>query len=165
MKFGRICLVIVLAVCLRPLPGTAEEAKKESAAVAAEPYSADEFPQWARDLRRAEVVAFGSLPFALFFSKTAIDSYRYSQNDWDRRYAPWPLKSAGAVPMTENEYKTTFATACAVALAVALADYIVVKVKRHGERKVIAEKPKAGYTIERSGPPPDSDRPAEAGRK
>lgn len=151
MRAGRLVSCLVLILVLSPvLP--ADDGKAESKTPAAEPYSAEEFPQWARDLRRAEVVAFGALPFALFFSKTAVDTFRYSRHDWDRRYAPWPLKTAGAVSMTEDEFKATFAAACIGALTVALADFIVVRIKRQGERRAIAERPKAAYTIERSGP-------------
>jgi hypothetical protein len=122
------------------------------------PYDPEEFPLWARDLRRAEVVAFGSLPFALFFSKTAVDTVRYAQHDWDRAYAPWPLKAAGAVAMTEDEYKRSFAIACAGAISVALVDYIIVRIKRHSERRTVAERPKSTYTIERR---PAAESPAE----
>ena len=152
MRGVRLVACLLAAAAVSPLPAADSGSKKTESKSAAQPYSPDEFPLWARDLRRAEVIAFGSLPFTLFFAKAAVDTYRYSQHDWDRRYAPWPLKTAGAVSMTENEFKATFAAACVGALSVALADFIVVKLKRHGERKAAAERPKASYTIERSGP-------------
>ena len=34
----------------------------------AEPYKPEEFPSWARSLRRGEIIAFGLLPFAFLFT-------------------------------------------------------------------------------------------------
>jgi hypothetical protein len=116
---------------------------------AAEPYVKEEFPSWALDLRRAEAVAFGSLPFTVFFAQFAIDSRRYYENDWDRRYAPWPIKAAGAVNMTEGEYLTAFAAGCVGAVTVALVDYLIVVLKRRSVRRAADEKPAPVYRIER----------------
>ena len=87
-------------------------------------------PQWVRDIRRAEIVLFGTLPFTVFFSRTFMDLYRTASNDWDRRYAPWPFTSAGAVTMTNDELKIMFAIAVSASLAISIADYILVSRKR-----------------------------------
>ncbi|MDR0599822.1 MAG: hypothetical protein LBG84_07075 [Treponema sp.] len=87
-------------------------------------------PLWLKDLHRGEIVAFGSFPFAVFFTGLFMDLYRCAAHDWDRRYAPWPAKSSGAVPLTTTELKVLFGVAASVSLTVALADYIVVRVKR-----------------------------------
>jgi hypothetical protein len=58
--------------------------------------------------------------------------------DWSeegRRYAPWPLKSAGAVKMTNREQEMTMAIAAGLSGAIALADFVIVQIKRHSERK------------------------------
>jgi hypothetical protein len=87
-------------------------------------------PQWVKDLRRAEIVAFGSFPFTLFFTKTFIDLYRTAAHDWDRRYAPWPFKAAGAVLMETDQIKMMFAIAASASLAISITDFIVVRYKR-----------------------------------
>lgn len=145
MSGSRVAAALALMLCAASLAG----AQSATSAVP-EPYAAAEFPQWALDLRRGEIVAFGALPFTLFFSTFAMDAYRSSRNDWDRRYAPWPFKSAGAVSMTEDEFKATFAAACVGAVVVALVDLAIVSVKRHGARKAVAERPKAAIRVERS---------------
>jgi hypothetical protein len=88
-------------------------------------------PQWVKDLRRAEIVAFGSFPFTLFFSKTFIDLYRTASHNWDRRYAPWPFKAAGAVAMNDSEVRLLFTVAVSASLIISIADYLIVRHKRN----------------------------------
>ncbi|MDR3139729.1 MAG: hypothetical protein LBT95_08680 [Treponema sp.] len=111
-------------------------------------------PSWAKDLRRAEIVAFGSFPFAFFFSTFAVDTYRSASHNWDMRYAPWPLKSAGAVSMTQDELFLTLSVAAAASVTISLADFFIVKHKRHkqeralenltGETPIILRSPRRG---------------------
>jgi hypothetical protein len=95
-----------------------------------------ELPQWVKDLRRWEIIAFGSFPFAMLTVTTAVDIYRWSEVDFnDARYAPWPLKSAGAIPMKWQEQELTITLAASLSIAIAVADYIIVQVKRNKARK------------------------------
>jgi hypothetical protein len=87
-------------------------------------------PQWAKDLRRGEIIAFGALPFTFFFTKTFMDLYRMATHGWDSRYAPI-VKSAGAVPMTDTEIKMMFGIAISSSVSVAVVDHFIVKHKRN----------------------------------
>ncbi|MDR2210628.1 MAG: hypothetical protein LBO65_04060 [Spirochaetaceae bacterium] len=87
-------------------------------------------PQWVKDLRRAEIVAFGSFPFTMFFTATFTDLYRCASHGWDRRYAPWPFKSAGAVSMDTGELRMMFTVAISSSLVISLVDYLIVRYKR-----------------------------------
>ncbi|MFA6504519.1 MAG: hypothetical protein WCT14_00390 [Treponemataceae bacterium] len=171
MKLGRTAAFVLLSFCFFPgflgaeTPATtttsttttptnpvAEPTASQAAADAKKPvpYTAMEFPQWTLDLRRAEAIAFGSLPFSLFFSQFALDTYRCSQHNWDRNYAPWPLKSAGSVAMSQDEYVQLFAAACVGAVVIALVDFAIVAIKRTSRQKAVDERVKADYTVERS---------------
>jgi hypothetical protein len=97
--------------------------------------STELYPLWARDLRRGEVVAFGSFPFTVFFTLFAVDAYRYAEKGWDQRYAPWPLKPAGAIEMEENLRIASFAAGVGGAVIVAVVDYFLVKTKRDRNQK------------------------------
>ncbi|MDR0582733.1 MAG: hypothetical protein LBG57_00055 [Treponema sp.] len=120
------------------------------------------FPQWAKDLRRWEIVAFGSFPFTMFATTFAMDTRRwFDQNgmDWSesgRRYAPWPLKTAGAIDMTNKEHETTLLIAAGVSVALAFTDLIIVQIKRHKERRR-AENLPAGSVIINKSPWPEED--------
>jgi len=147
-----------------------------SKAKAPEPYKRSEFPQWALDLRRAEAVAFGSLPFTVFFAQTVVETYRSYKHDWDRAYAPWPVKTTGGVPLSSEEFGRTFAIGCAGAVVFAAVDHLLVVAKRKKARRIESERPAATYTVERTpadrsdefgetpiphDPPPDPSQAAE----
>lgn len=100
------------------------------------PYQKEEFPAWLLDLRRADIVAFGSLPFTLFFTTFAVDSYRFYSNDWDRRYAPWPLKAPGAIEMDENQRIASFSVAIGLSVVIAVVDYLIVQYKRNRQEEL-----------------------------
>jgi len=89
-----------------------------------------EFPQWAKDLRRGEIIAFGAYPISIFFSRIFLDLYRMSQHEWDPRYAPWPATAPGGPGLTENELKSLFLIAAAVSVTVSVADHLIIRHKR-----------------------------------
>jgi hypothetical protein len=93
-------------------------------------FDTSEFPLWAKDLRRAEIVAFGSLPFTIFFATFAMDTFRFANNGADARYAPWPFKSAGAIDMDSRDRTQTIITAAAASVVISLVDYFIVRYKR-----------------------------------
>jgi hypothetical protein len=103
--------------------------------------SAEEFPLWAKDLRRAEIITFGSLPFTMFFSLLTADTIFWASHDWDTSYAPWPIRSAGAVEMSVDDRLITLGVALGVSLLIATADHIIVRVKRSNEAKKAAALP------------------------
>jgi hypothetical protein len=109
-------------------------------------FDTSEFSQGARDLRRGEIVAFGTFPFAFFFASLSIDIYRSATHGWDRRYAPWPVKPAGAIDMTKDEQLLTISLAAGGAVLIALTDYAIVRYKRHKAEERSRELP-AGTPI------------------
>jgi hypothetical protein len=112
-------------------------------------------PQWARDLRRFEIVTFGTIPFAMFTATFGMDMYRwYNANGMDfsesgRRYAPWPLKSAGAYAMEPKEIETTLIIAASLCVTVALTDLVITLIKRSKARKRTEALPHNATTINR----------------
>ncbi len=96
------------------------------------PYGPAEFPPWQKDLRRAEILSFGALPFVTFMASIYFDVYRYADNRGDEGYLPWPFKkSAVAVPLTEREQKNIFLASAGISVGVALFDYGFRYIKRH----------------------------------
>ena len=88
------------------------------------PYEADEFPDWQKDLRRAEIIAFGSLPFVTLLSSLSYDVFRYYDHDQDERYKPWPFRdSTIAIPKSEDEQKRILLIAVGISLGVAVFDF------------------------------------------
>jgi hypothetical protein len=119
---GFLCLVLC-----RLLPA---QTALDSELIPATQFDTSEFPLWVRDLRRAEIVAFGSFPFTMFFATFAMDSLRFANHGGNFSYAPWPFKSAGAVEMSRHERTNTIIAAAAASLVISLVDYIIVRYKR-----------------------------------
>ena len=128
------------------------------------PFVPENAPQWVKDLRRWEIVAFGSIPFTMFTATFAMDAYRWSQangmnfSDEGRRYAPWPLKSAGAIAMESKEQEMTIIMAAGLSVAVAFTDLIIVQIKRSKARKRAESMPVGSVIITRT-PLPDEPSP------
>jgi hypothetical protein len=118
-------------------------------------------PQWARDIRRWEIVLFGSFPFSMFTVTTVMDLVRWNNANGmsfdDMRYAPWPLKSTGFVPMTNEEQVQTITIAVGVSAAVAFADMVIVQVKRHKARRRAEALPVGTAIITRTPLPNDAE--------
>ena len=112
-------------------------------------------PQWVRDLRRWEIVAFGTIPFAMFFSTIGMDLYRWNKangmefSDSGRRYAPWPIKSSGAIAMEAEELERTLIIAASLCVTVAFTDLIITLIKRSNARKRAETLPHNATTINR----------------
>jgi hypothetical protein len=101
------------------------------AAMVSKEFDTSEFPLWVKDLRRGEIIAFGSFPFAYFFANFGYDAYRWSNNGWDNRYAPWPLNSAATVEQTQDEKIMTLGLAAGTAVLIAIIDYGIMRFKRN----------------------------------
>lgn len=110
-----------LALCLSVPFALSAQTSTEPVPV---PYGPSEFPEWQEDLRRAEILSFGALPFVTFVSSIYYDVYRYYTNDQKEGYLPWPLKkSESAIGLTQNEQKNILGYSVGIAIGVAVFDY------------------------------------------
>ena len=100
-----------------------------------EPYEEDEFPQWLKDIRRAEIIFFGSLPISIFLSIEGYEVYRYFSHDMNADYTPWPFRSTEAPPYTYEEQLTIIGTALIISGVIALLDFIIGKIVWREEEK------------------------------
>jgi hypothetical protein len=89
-----------------------------------------EYPQWSRDLRRAEIITFGTIPFSWLIATVAIDLSRTMAHGGNQQYWPWPLKPSGAPAMSDGEFVSTIGIAIGISVAAAIADHIIIKYKR-----------------------------------
>jgi hypothetical protein len=92
------------------------------------PYAPEEFPAWVNDLRRAEIVFFGSLPFSLFFTFEAYDIGRFAASGFEYSQAPWPFRAGSEIGAgySSAEKGWLIASALTVSLGVAVADFLIV---------------------------------------
>ncbi len=123
--------LILLALLVLALPiaaqqeGTGEDEPEE--------YQEDEFSPFLRELRRAEIVMFGSFPITLFLSLEAFDIYRYIDHYKDEdyyKYTPWPFRSPESAPYETREVAGILVTAVSTSMLIAAVDYIIGKAKK-----------------------------------
>ena len=97
-----------------------------------------ELPSWAKDLRRAEIVTLGSLPFTTLGVTLAYSLYRYGANDFNPAYIPnpFPLSSTEA-RLSTDEQIGIIVTAAGLSLAVGITDFIVMQVKHSRPKKAL----------------------------
>ena len=148
MNFFRKIIVVLLLAVMSALNVPAQTGGTTTAPAPQE----NETPQWLKDLRRWEIVLFGSFPFSLFTATFAMDMHRWRVangldfSDTGRRYAPWPLKSSGAIAMSSEDQKNTIWIAIGLSAGVAVADQVIVQVRRRNARRR-AESIPVGTTI------------------
>ena len=108
--------VVVLVALAMPATTCAQERTPQ-------PYTQDEFPQWLKDLRRAEIVFVGSFPITLFLTLETYDTYRFVASGFNPTYTPWPLGSGA--PYVNGETPWLAVSALSLSLVVAGIDFLL----------------------------------------
>jgi hypothetical protein len=122
-------LVILLAVAVSgPAAQTAvgQSSSRNPVNPLPDPYSPDEFPDWANSLRRFEIVSLGSFPILLFYSRIALDLGRFAGNGFDASYAPWPFRNEFSYKPDNSEQWLAVKVAFGLSLGVGVLDYFLV---------------------------------------
>lgn len=105
----------------------------------AEPYSKDEFPDWAKYLRRYEIISLGSLPFTTMTVTTVYTVYRYIDKGFDANYIPNPLAlSSSAANLDSDEQMNILYAAIGTSLVVGTVDLVIHIIKKEKAKKINA---------------------------
>ena len=88
-----------------------------------EEYDPEEFPLWAYDLRRYEVIAIGSYPITFFATSLIYDFSIYAANDFSPQYSMGSQRSSSDIGII-------IGSAAAVSLVIATIDLIINTSKR-----------------------------------
>ena len=89
-----------------------------------EPYDPAEFAPALRHLRRGEIIAVGAFPFALLLSTIVYDYARWAGDGFSEANAPFG-RALDQDPFDDDEKVGIVLAAAGVAVAVALADYLI----------------------------------------
>ncbi|MFP4564609.1 MAG: hypothetical protein ACLFRY_15005 [Spirochaetia bacterium] len=105
------------------------------------PFEEEEFPRWALDLRRGEIIFFGILPFSLLFTSLGYSLIRYGVHNFDPAYAPAISPGPDTVPMSQGEVIGVILTGIGLSLVAAITDFIIGRIidKREAERETARE--------------------------
>lgn len=116
--------------------------------VTIEPYTKDEFPGWLQDMRRAEIVSLGSLPFVTLGVTLGYSLYRYFSHDMNPDYFPNPFaKSSSAARLTTDEQLGILFTSLGVAAVVGITDFTISSIQRHKRNKAQEESNRGAVEI------------------
>ena len=96
MRFIVVFIVILLLFSILPVFG---ESLPDY-----EPYNDEEFPKWVLDIRRGEVIFFGTIPITFFASSLSYDLFRYAFNNFDSNLVP-ALFGNTTPPVLNNDEK------------------------------------------------------------
>lgn len=112
MKKNTLTLLLILTLCSTFLYSQESEI--------AVPYKPDEFPQWAVDLRRTEIITIGSFPLSFMFTAIIYDVAKFASD------SSIPFGSS----RSQDDIKNMLLISGGVSLAVGLTDFIIQQVKR-----------------------------------
>jgi len=145
--------IFFLIILFSLLFSSAYKAEAQSLSTTKPTEATFKLPQWVKDFRRFDIITFGAFPFSMFFVTFVTDMIRWKEannfafTEEGRRYAPWPLKSAGAVEMTNDEYARTILISVGVSAVIACVDLLIVIIKRTNERRRIESLPSGSIEI------------------
>ena len=145
----RFTAAIVFAVfCSSLLPAADSSSDKDDEKAA--PYEKEEFHPILLDLRRAEIIAFGTFPFTVLFTTVFYDVFRYFYNGMESAYLPWPFKdSSTAVAITNNEYMMLLGVSAGISVGIAAVDFVLRKaLKKRRERREAEARAKEVHPIQ-----------------
>ncbi len=135
--------ILVSLVLLASMPLAAAEPT-----ITIEPYTKDEFPGWLQDLRRAEIVSLGSLPFVTLGVTLSYSLYQYFSHGMDSNYFPNPFaKSSSTARLTTDEQLGILFTSLGVAAAVGITDFTISSIQRHQRKKAEIQRNSEGIEI------------------
>lgn len=138
LKRGRRLLAALVVAGAAAGPAAAQE-QPVAEQPAPEPYEASEFAPALHHLRRAEIIAVGSFPFALLFTTLVYDYARWAGSGFQDTQAPF-RRGLDQDPFSDGEKVGIALAAVGVAVAVAVADYLI---GQAGEEPRYADEPRA----------------------
>ncbi|GMO47015.1 MAG: hypothetical protein Pg6C_09060 [Treponemataceae bacterium] len=104
--------------------------------VTVDPYTKDEFPAWARHIRRTEIITLGSLPFATLATTLGFGISRYISHDFNASYFPNPLaKTSSDANLTKDEQLAILAISAGISLVLGLTDLTINLIKAYRAKK------------------------------
>ena len=107
--------------------------KSSSESEEAEPYSPDEFPNWSKKVRRAEIITLGSVPFTTLGVILTYGTYQYIKGE----SVSFPNPFDSSKNYDERQIKMIIGYTAAASCAIGLTDFLITFIKeKHTQRKL-----------------------------
>lgn len=91
------------------------------------PYQEVEFPQWAHDVRRYEVIMFGSFPLTYILSSLVYEGVKLASGGNENGFSLYSEKS-------QDDIKILLISSASLSVGIATADLIIGKIKKKKQR-------------------------------
>lgn len=101
----------------------------------AEPYSHDEFPEVLHDIRRAEIITLGAMPFITFNVTLGYSFGKYACHGFDYDYFVNPFSTTDNSAFSTDEQIGIILTSLGISAGIGITDFIVHTVKRSKQQK------------------------------
>ena len=168
MKKKLIASIICLSLFANLTPVFAADTKSTTP----EPYEEDEFPSWLKDLRRAEIITLGAMPFITLNTSLCYSFGNYAFHNFDSDYFLNPFaQGSDTRSYTSGEQAGILLTSLGICLGIGITDFIVHSVKRSNQKKKMRTQKKGNINIESVAddpeatkilPPPANQQPFDA---
>lgn len=100
-----------------------------------EPYQKDEFPGILHDIRRAEIITLGSMPFITFSATLGYSFGKYASHNFDSSYFVNPFSSTDENSFSTDEQIGILLTSLGISAGIGLTDFIVHTIKRNNKQR------------------------------
>ncbi len=125
------CTLVILLATPRIFPGSilfAGDTDEDTTVPL--PYEREEFPEWAWDVRRGEIIALGVFPVAMIVSGIGLQLGRFAyqsvqEGQFSQEYAPFFLSTGTGPRYDERERVGLIISAGVISFGVALADFFL----------------------------------------
>ena len=100
-----------------------------------EPYDKVEFPQFLLDMRRAEIVTFGSYPFTTMAVGAGFSLFKYFSSGMDSKYTPNPFIKTSSANLTDAETRGIILGAAGLSLGIGIIDFFLNQIALSTEKQ------------------------------
>lgn len=123
----KILLINLICVLIACLPVFADDTS-----TTAEPYTQNEFPQWAYDLRRTEIISFGSLPFVTLGVTLGMGTYKYVNGEISS--FPNPFNKSSSTYTTDEQIKI-IKLSSTISIGLGITDLVINLIQRSNKER------------------------------
>ena len=123
----KIFIINLIFILLVTLPAFADDTS-----TTAEPYAQNEFPQWAYDLRRTEIISFGSLPFVTLGVTLGMGTYKYATGAISSFPNPFNKSSS---TYTTDEQVQIIELSSAISVGLGITDLVINLIQRSNKER------------------------------
>lgn len=161
MKIKAVAIMLLFSLFINLFPCFSDAANTTP-----EPYGEDEFPSWLSDLRRAEIITLGAMPFVVLDVELAYSLGTFAVHGFNTDYFKNPFASSSENAYTTDEQKNLLLISLGICLGIGITDFIVNRVKNSRRAKRALAQQNKNIQIEPISenpdatliPPPNRDR-------